>query len=261
MYRIPNDESGIDTVREAMKSGYRHFDTASHYGNEAILGHAVAESGLLRSDFFLSTKVWTDSLRAGRAAVRESVDQSLRLLRTDYVDLVLIHWPVPGHFTYAYKELEEMVREGKIRSLGLSNFNCQEYQELLLSGITVHPVVNQFEVSPFMYRPELVQYFQEHWIAVAASKSLNRASSLGDPVVETIARRHSVTPAQVLIRWSVQKGLIVVAKTSNPSRMRENRSVFQFSLSEDDMIALDSLTSTGAIREREALEAVRKTEA
>jgi diketogulonate reductase-like aldo/keto reductase len=132
---------------------------------------------------------------------------------------------------------------------------------MVLSGIVVHPVVNQFEVSPFMFRPELVQYFQEHWIAVAASKSLNRATSLNHPVVIAIARRHSATPAQVMIRWSVQKGLIVVTKTSNSSRMMENRSVFHFSLSTDDMIALDSLTTKEAIRERFALEAVRKTEA
>jgi diketogulonate reductase-like aldo/keto reductase len=258
LYMVPNDASGEAVVLDAIRAGYRHFDTATYYGNEAMLGRALQASNVPREAMYVSTKVWNDAVKNGRDAVRQSVLESLQHLQIEYVDLVLIHWPVPEHFVDAYKELEDLVEQGKIKSIGLSNFTPQEYQELVKSGITVHPVVNQIEVSPLMYRPKLVQYFQEHWIAVAASKSLNRAACLDHPAIVEIAKRHSVTPAQVVLRWSVQKGLVVVTKTSKPDRMKENRSVVHFSLSVEDMVLLDSLTPPEAIRERDELEAIRK---
>lgn len=258
MYQVPVSEEGTKIVAAAVQSGYRHFDTATVYGNEAMLGKALKATGIPRNQFFITTKVWNDAVKQGRAAVRASVEQSIVNLDWGAIDLVLIHWPVPGHFVDAYRELELLVQEGKLKAIGLSNFGPREYEELVAAGISVLPVVNQTEVNPAMNRPDLIEYFQERNIAVAASKALSRGSVLSAKPVQDIAKRYSVTPAQVVLRWSLQKGLIVVAKTSNATRMQENRSIFRFRLSDEDERSLDLLTFESAVQKREALEAERK---
>lgn len=258
LYLVPDSAVGEEIVLHAIRAGYRHFDTATYYGNEGMLGRALQQSGKDRTEFYLSSKVWNDAVKAGRAAVRQSVEDSLQLLQCEYLDLMLVHWPVPGCFIEAYHELEDLCKEGKIKAIGLSNFSPEEFQELVDGGITVHPAVNQFEVSPLMYRRELVQFFQDQEIAVAASKSLNRAACLDNAEIAVLAERYSVTPAQVVLRWSFQKGLIVVSKTVSPLRMALNRNILHFTLSYDDMAVLDSLTQPQDIAQREELEAVRK---
>lgn len=258
MYQVPVSEEGTKIVAAAVQSGYRHFDTATVYGNEAMLGKALKATGIPRNQFFITTKVWNDAVKQGRAAVRASVEQSIVNLDWGAIDLVLIHWPVPGHFVDAYRELELLVQEGKLKAIGLSNFGPREYEELVAAGISVLPVVNQTEINPAMNRPDLIEYFQERNIAVAASKALSRGSVLSAKPVQDIAKRYSVTPAQVVLRWSLQKGLIVVAKTSNATRMQENRSIFRFRLSDEDERSLDLLTFESAVQKREALEAERK---
>ena len=187
------------------------------------------------------------------------MEESLAKLKCDYIDIMYIHWPVPGHFIETYKELQDLCREGKIKSIGLSNFGIREHQEILsCQDIVVPPIVNQMEVSPFMYRPETIKYFQDQNIAIAASKALHRATGIQEGVVKSIADTHGVTPAQVMLRWGFQKRLIVVAKTSQADRMRENRDILKFSLSEEEMTQLDSLTSPEDIRQREDLELQRR---
>jgi len=260
LYKVPPNEEGEAIIANAIKAGYRHFDKASYYGNEVTLGNALRKSGLPRSEFFVSSKVWNDDVKEGRQAVRQSFEQSLSNLNFgDYFDLFYVHWPVPDHYIGAYCELQNLSKEGKIRSIGLSNFTVDEYEELVKhADISIPPAVNQFEVSPFMYRPKLIQYFQGRGIAVVSSKALNRAACLDQVSIADIARRYSVTPAQVLLRWNFQKGLIVATKTSSLRRMEENRSILHFELSSEDMAVLDSLTTEKDIREREELEAVRK---
>lgn len=180
-----------------------------------------------------------------------------------YYDLFLIHWPVPDRYVNTYKELELLHGEGKIRHIGLSNFSPSEYEELMAphNNITIPPVLNQFEVSPFMYRPQDVEYFQSKGILVSASKALHRGEGFNHPtIIDIISKRQNVTSAQVVLRWGVQKGMIVVAKTSNFSRMEENRDILGFSLDQVEMAKLDAITTDEDVREREILEMERKTQ-
>lgn len=262
LYKVPADESGVEIILQAIKTGYRHFDAATVYRNTATLSKALRLSGIPRSEFFLATKIWNDAVAKGRDAVRASVVKELTDLgfgdADSYFDLVYIHWPVPGHFVEAYQELELLHREGKIRGLGLSNFNAEEYRELMES-ITIPPVVTQFEVSPVMYRADLVEFFHNEGLVVVASKSLGRTSGFEEAPIAMLSNKHMVSPAQIMLRWAVQKALVPICKTSHVDRMRENRSIQHFSLDETEMEALDALTSQDAIKERNALEATRKS--
>lgn len=251
LYKVPDTKEGEEAIVEAIEAGYRHFDGASFYKNEATFGRALRSSGIARTEFFITGKVWNDAVKSGRHAVRESVETSLVDIGCDYFDLFLVHWPVPGHFCEAYHELEVLHKEGKIKSLGISNFNEKEYEELVRTGICVLPVCNQMEISPVMYRKEMVSFFQQRNILVAAYKPLQRAAAFDRPVILKIAKKHRVTPAQVMLRWGLQKRLIVASKTMHPDRMRENRDVLDFGLTSDDMMRLDALTTDRDLQERE----------
>ncbi|KAK1739864.1 aldo-keto reductase family protein [Skeletonema marinoi] len=261
MYKVPANEEGEAIILDAVKAGYRHFDTASYYGNEETLGKALKRSGIPRDQFFIVSKVWNDAQKLGRAAVRHSVERSIADLNFGtYYDLFLIHWPVPNYFVETYRELESLQGEKKIRHIGLSNFSPAEYEELISNNITVPPVVNQFEVSPLMYRPRDVEYFQYKGVLVSSSKALHRGKGFDHWIIEIISKRHNITAAQVVLRWGVQKGLIVVAKTSNFDRMVENRDILHFSLGQDEMAKLDSITTEKDVSDRETLEKERKTQ-
>ena len=259
LYKIPADDRGEEIILNAIKAGYRHFDTASFYGNERTLGNALKRSGIPRNEFFIVSKVWNDAQKNNK--VRSSVLQSIDALDFGgYYDLFLVHWPVPGKFVDTYKELELLHKEGKLKHLGLSNFSPAEYEELRSerNGVKVPPSVNQFEVSPFMYRPRDVSYFQDRGVLVSSSKSLHRAGEcLNNQQLLKISRNHSVTPAQVMLRWGVQKGLIVVSKTATPQRMVENRAL-HFALTDEEMNVLDALTTEEDVAKREQLEKERK---
>jgi len=217
--------------------------------------------------------VWNDAQKQGRAAVRASVMQSLEDLnfadgettadtQALYWDLFLIHWPVPGYFVDTYRELELLQQEGHIRAIGLSNFSIDEYERLMQTA-TIPPVVNQFEVSPFMYRPEDINYFQTKAnMAVAASKAMHRGGAVlqENEVLQSIAKSHSVTPGQVMIRWSMQKDLIVLSMSSSLKHQQENFQVTHFALKSEEMEQLDALTSQEAVQARTELEKERKTQ-
>jgi diketogulonate reductase-like aldo/keto reductase len=203
--------------------------------------------------------VWNDAQRGGRDIVRKSVEDSLRLIGTSFLDLVLIHWPVPQFFRDTYKELEFLHKEDKIKSIGLSNFSPQEYEQLMQGGVTVLPEINQMEISPAMYRKDYISFFQQADVLVSASKALSRGTSFGLKTIVTAAENHSVTPAQVMLRWLLQKGLICVSKTVSSSRMQENRDIFSFELNVLEMSELDNLTTNEAVKERNELENLRKT--
>jgi diketogulonate reductase-like aldo/keto reductase len=260
LYKIPPTEEGEAIILQAVRAGYRHFDGAAFYQNEHILGRALRKTGLPREAFYITSKVWNDAVKGGRLAVKASVEKSLAALNFGhYFDLFFVHWPVPGHFVEAYQALEEVHHEGKIKALGLSNFDAQEYEQLIAAGLRVPPVCNQFEVSPVMYRADLVQYFMERKILVSASKPLNRAAAWNNPTLIEMGGNYQVTPAQVMIRWGVQKGLLVAAKTSTPARMQENRKVRHFALTEEDMQSLDALTTKEDLAKRAEHELMRKT--
>lgn len=259
LYKVPPTDEGEVIISNAIDSGYRHFDTASLYRNEKMLGNAIRKSGISRDHFFVASKVWNDAQKEGRSAVRNSVKHSLKELNLGWIDAVYIHWPVPDCYIETYKELQDLHSEGIIRNIALSNFGREEYQTLLQSkAVTILPIFNQIEVSPFMYRPKVIGFFEKQSILVVASKALHRAVGIEEGVVASISRRHSVTPAQIIIRWGLQKRLIVVVKTSQAQRMKENRTVLHFTLDEEEMEILDSLTSPKAISDRVVLEFKRR---
>jgi diketogulonate reductase-like aldo/keto reductase len=207
LYKIPNDDEGERIVTEAIvKAGYRHLDSASIYGNEPTVGRAIAQcinnKNIQRSDLLVATKVWNDAQRGGRSAVRQSVLQSLHDLQCgSYLDIVYVHWPVPGHYVDTYRELQRLRQEGKIRHIGISNFTIQEYQHLMNSdGIYVPPLIHQMEISPYLYRPDVIEYFQRQGILLAASKALHRATGLMVVVVV-----ETVTAAMIIIMVSLSR--------------------------------------------------------
>lgn len=260
LYKVPASDEGETIILNAIKAGYRHFDTASFYGNESTLGRALRKSGIPRNEFFICSKVWNDAQKQGRRAVRESVEQGLAALDYGgYFDCYLVHWPVADVYVETYKELELLYAEGKLRALGLSNFNQDEYDHLIQSGITVLPVLNQIEVSPVMYRPDLIRFFQKQNVLVSAFKPLNRGNAFEETSILQLAAARGVTPAQIFLRWGLQKGLIVVSKTATPSRMKENLNILGFVLTDDEVSQLDSLTTAEDIRKRTEHEAKSKT--
>ena len=222
----------------AIEAGYRHFDTAAFYNNEGSIGAATAESGLPRERFFLVTKVWNDD--QGYDSTLRAFDASRAKLRSDYIDLYLIHWPLKGLRGDTWKALQRLLEDKACRAIGVSNYTTRHLDELLATSPIV-PAVNQIEFNPFLYRKELMDYCQSRNIAVEAYCPLSRARKLDDPRLQEIARRVEKTPAQVAIRWALQHDLVVIPKSVHRERIIENSQVFDFELSSADMSDLDGL--------------------
>jgi 2,5-diketo-D-gluconate reductase A len=223
-------------VSTALKAGYRHIDTAEMYGNEAGVGEAIARSGLDRGDVFVTSKLGNDAHEP--AAARDAFDATLKALGSGYVDLFLIHWPLParygGDFISTWKTLEEFYREGRARSIGVSNF--QPHHLRRLHGETdIIPAVNQIEVHPYLAQDDVRAFCAGHQIAVEAWSPLGQGGVLGDPVIRSVAERAGKTPAQVVLRWHIQRGDIVFPKSVTPDRIRENIGIFDFELPASDV--------------------------
>ncbi len=229
-------ERAVDT---ALQAGYRHIDTAAEYHNEAAVGRAISASGIPRSEVFLTTKLWPGpEVRKVRGQVQESLDR----LRIDYVDLLLIHWPI-GCYREAWKELVELRREGKCRSIGVSNYSIRRFEKDFFPDTPAMPAVNQIELHPFNQQRELVSYCRGKGIALAAYSPLARGEKLADPVVKAVAKKAGKSPAQVLIRFLLQRGIVTIPKSANPTRIRENADVFDFSLDDNAMRQLEALNN------------------
>jgi 2,5-diketo-D-gluconate reductase A len=233
----------VEAVGTALQAGYRHIDTAEGYGNEREVGEAVRKSGLDRSDVFVTSKLDNDSHEPDVA--RRAFDRTLEALGFDYIDLFLIHWPLPtrynGDFVSTWKTLEEFYRDGRARSIGVSNFTEHHLRRLFRES-EIRPAVNQIEVHPYLTQNELRAFCAEHEIAVEAWSPLARGRELlQDPEIDEIARQHDRTPAQVVLRWHIQKGHIVFPKSVTPERIRENIDVFGFELSDGDVERISAL--------------------
>ncbi|MEQ5805872.1 aldo/keto reductase [Alteromonas sp. NFXS44] len=230
-------ESAVDC---AFGHGYRLIDTASIYENEAGVGHALKNSGLPREAFYITTKLWnTDQMR-----VQQALEESLTKLHLDHVDLYLIHWPAPsqGYFVDAWKGLLAAKEQGLVKSVGVSNFQPEHIQRLQQeTGIT--PVVNQIELHPLLSQPELVDWCQKENIAVQAWSPLAQggAGVFNSKAVSTLSRGYGKTPAQIVLRWHLQRNVCVIPKSVTPERIRENIDIYDFSLSKQDMKAMDAL--------------------
>jgi diketogulonate reductase-like aldo/keto reductase len=222
----------------ALEAGYRHIDTAAAYRNEANVGRALKASGLKRQDVFVTTKLRNDDQGADTAL--RAFDGSLHALGVDYIDLYLLHWPVPGKRLQSWKVLERVFQEGRCRALGVSNYMEHHLKELLDHTALV-PAVNQVEFSPFLYLRDLHTFCQKKQIQLEAYGPLTQGQKLQHPKVTAMARSHHKTPAQVLLRWAIQHSVVVIPKSVKKERIEENAQIFDFSLSGPDMNTLDGL--------------------
>jgi 2,5-diketo-D-gluconate reductase A len=241
VFQVPARETAR-VVAEALAIGYRHVDTAQMYGNEAGVGEAVAASGLARDEVFVTTKLNNGNHRPDDA--RRSFARSLETLGLDDVDVFLIHWPrarqAPDGYVAAWGVLEELARDGRARSIGVSNFEV-EHLERLAAEADVVPAVNQVELHPYFQNREVAAWGAGHGVVTEAWAPIARGAVLGDPVVAEVAASRGRTPAQVVLRWHLQHGLVVFPKSSSPARLRENFDVFDFELSAEEMARIDRL--------------------
>jgi diketogulonate reductase-like aldo/keto reductase len=238
VWQAPSGAATQAAVAQALKAGYRHIDTARIYGNEADVGAAIRASGIPRKDIFVTTKLWNEDQGYERAL--HAFDASLKRLGLDYVDLYLIHWPVPVKRLDSWRALEKLFEEKRARSIGVSNFLVPHLQELVKVA-TVVPAVDQIELTPFLQRRDTRTLCKELGIVVEAYSPLTRGQRLGHAVVRAIAEEVKRSPAQVLLRWGVQQGAVVLPKSVTADRIVENAALFDFELDSRAMKRLDAL--------------------
>lgn len=243
VWQTPSGEVTRAAVRAALRAGYRHVDTARIYGNEADVGTAIRESDVPRADVFVTTKLWNAD--QGFDTALRAFDASAKRLGVDYVDLYLIHWPVPNKRRDSWRALERLKAEGRARAIGVSNFMVSHLEELFASA-NERPAVNQIEIHPFLQHREVRALCAAQGIVVEAYSPLANGRRLDDKNVVAIAKRIGKSPAQVLIRWSIQHGLVVLPKSARERRIVENAAVFDFTLDADAMRTLDGLEAGDA---------------
>jgi len=234
---LPGDET-YNAVRWALEAGYRHIDTAKAYGNEASVGQAVRDSGIPREDIFITTKLWNQDMREDRQ--EQAFHESLSLLGLEYVDLYLIHWPVAEKYVESWQLMEEFYKDGLTRAIGLSNFN-PHHLDTLLETARIIPALNQIELHPFLLQRDITKYFRDKGIAVAAWSPLGRGRLLDHPDITAIAARYEKTTAQVILRWHLQHGNIVIPKSIHKDRIISNADLYAFALTPEDISAIDAL--------------------
>jgi diketogulonate reductase-like aldo/keto reductase len=239
VYRSDAGGETYDSALDALRKGYRHIDTAQLYGNEEDVGRAVRDSGIPRSEVWVTTKVWHSNF-GSRDRTIASLDKSLKRMGLDYVDLLLLHCP-PSKALRAevWKTLELLQREGKVKSIGVSNYGVHHLKEME-SYATVKPSVNQVEISPYLTRKDIVNYCNEHQIAVEAYSPLTKGKKLDDPKLVQIAQKYNVSTAQLLIRYGLEHDFITLPKSVTPARIEANSKVFHFAIEKADLDALDA---------------------
>ncbi|HET9163845.1 MAG TPA: aldo/keto reductase [Solirubrobacterales bacterium] len=239
VFQVPPDKTQ-DTVERALEAGYRHIDTAAAYRNERGVGAAIAASGLPREEIFVTTKLW--NTQQGYETTLGAFEKSIARLGLDHVDLYLIHWPVPsaGRALDTWRAFERIHEEGRARTIGVSNFRVEDL-EMLEREAEVQPTVNQIELHPHLPQAELREWHAEHGIATQAWSPLAQGELLANETISAVAARHDRTPAQVILRWHLQLGNVVIPKSATPARIRENFELFDFELGEEDMTEIAAL--------------------
>lgn len=242
VYKAQEGEEVVSAVKTAIRHGYRSIDTAAAYNNEEGVGQAVAEAilenGLAREDIFITSKVWNSM--QGYETTLGAFDTSLRKLNVDYLDLFLIHWPVKGKYKDTWRALEKIYREGKVRAIGVSNFNIHHLEDLFADAEVV-PAVNQVEFHPHLFQKELLQFNQDKGIQLEAWSPLGQGKLLENETLKAIAAKHGKNVAQVILRWDLQVGVVTIPKSVNEGRIVQNANVFDFQLDIEDLAAIEAL--------------------
>ncbi|MFC6206588.1 aldo/keto reductase [Levilactobacillus tongjiangensis] len=239
VFQVDNAEDTKNAIKWALAAGYRHIDTAAYYGNEQWVGEAIRESGLKREDVFVTSKLWNSE--RGYDETKAAFQATLDRLGFDYLDMFLIHWPAPGYVD-SWKAMEDLYKEGKIKNIGVSNFNQKQMDEILKAG-TVKPVVDQIETHPYFQQDEMHAYLESKGILHEAWSPLGGGNNnaLSDPVINELAAAHDVSAAQIILRWHVQREEIVIPKSIHEARVQQNRDIFAFGLNQDEMRAIANL--------------------
>ncbi|MCK5757801.1 MAG: aldo/keto reductase [Clostridiales bacterium] len=246
-WQTPNNQTGYEAVRHALADGYRHIDTAAIYGNEEAVGQAIKDSGLPRSEIFLTSKLWGDDY--GYETTKQAFQKSIDKLQTNYLDLYLMHWPNPKKFrdnwektnAETWKAIEELYEEGKIRAIGVSNFMIHHLEELFKSAVRI-PMVNQIKLCPGDVKEDLVEYCKKHDILVEAYSPLGTGKVFNVPELTSLAKKYNVTVGRLCLRWSLERGYLPLPKSVTPKYIEENTNLFDFTLSPEDVEIIAGLT-------------------
>lgn len=233
-----SDDEKKFIILQAIKTGFRKFDSAARYDSEKALGEAIKESGIPREDFFIGTKIWSTDM--GKDRVKEAFEESLEKLQMDYVDIYMIHWPVPHKYLVTWQKMIEIYESGKAHAIGVSNFNVEQLTTLY-EKTRIMPAVNQMECHPTYQRLMIREYCQKHGIFLEAYQPLAHGLYLKNPIVEEISKKHKKTATQVVIRWHLQTGIVPIPRSSSFEHIQENIDIFDFELDTDDMNALNAL--------------------
>jgi len=240
VFRIEDNKEAERVVETALSVGYKHIDTAMYYHNEEAVGKAIRNSGVPREEIFVTTKMWNADQRSGK--VKEAFEASLKRLNLDYIDLYLIHWPVEGKYIETWKKFEEIYQTGKVKAIGVSNFK-QHHLEALAKEFTITPAVNQIELHPYLIQENDLNYCKkvgiqtEAWSQFAA----NQTGLFKEKVITDLSDKYSKSPAQVILRWDYQRGVVTIPKSANENRMKQNLEIFDFSLTEEEIKSINSL--------------------
>lgn len=237
VYLITDEDRGRAAIDRALESGYRAFDTAQFYENEALVGQLLKESGVPRKDLFITTKVTNP--KQGYDSTLKSVEQSLKDLQIEQIDLLLIHWPSKKHFFETWKAFEKLYDEKLVRTIGVSNFEIHHLEKLAIKA-NIKPAVDQMEIHPYFTQAALRNYLKKNGIAAEAWSPLGHGAVLGDETIGKIAGKYGKSAAQVIIRWHLQSGTIVIPKSQTPSRIAQNANVYDFSLTDDEIKTIDA---------------------
>ncbi|GIP59889.1 aldo/keto reductase [Paenibacillus sp. FSL W8-0186] len=238
VYKMSEGQEVTASIEAAIRNGYRSIDTAALYQNEEGVGQAIKASGISREELFITTKVWNSD--QGYDSTLKAFDASMSKLGLDYLDLYLIHWPVKGKYKETWKALEQLHKDGRVRSIGVSNFQIHHLEDLLANA-EVRPVVNQVELHPLLSQVELREYCKSQGIQIEAWSPLAQGKLLDNEVLKAIGAKYGKSTAQVIIRWDLQHGIVTIPKSSNPKRIVENANVFDFELTAEEMKQIDGL--------------------
>lgn len=242
VFKVEEGAEVVDAVRTAIRNGYRSIDTAAIYGNEEGVGEGIRlgmkDAGIAREDLFITSKVWNSDL--GFESTLAAYETSLKKLGLDYLDLYLIHWPVEGKYKEAWRALETIYKEGRVKAIGVSNFHVHHLEDLMKNA-EMKPMIDQIEFHPRLTQKELQAFCRENGIQMEAWSPLMQGQLLDHPVLKEIAERHQKSVAQVIIRWDLQNGVVTIPKSIKEHRIVENADVFNFELSADDMAKIDAL--------------------